>query len=218
MQLRVAQLTVAQLALLGAAAALIVGCGEIGGERRQAGGSIAGIAPTDLSSDSSGPPAYDSTPPSPQSVVTPAAPAASSGPPAPVSSKAPPAAAASSENGSSESAPGESPSANQPAPGMTREKAKQGATGKGNYGEAGLITTPISAYFHIQERLVYDVQIPHALDLYRATNDGRGPTSHDEFMRDIIKANQIQLPTLPLDHTYIFDPESQQLMVEHPAE
>jgi len=99
-------------------------------------------------------------------------------------------------------------------PEMVMEKAAVGATGKGNY-EPGLITTPISAYFRTKERIVFDIAIPHALQLYEAL-EGHAPKSHEEFMEKIIKFNMIELPELPQGHEYVYDPEAKQLMVRHP--
>lgn len=88
-----------------------------------------------------------------------------------------------------------------------------GAKGRG-YG-GGLISEPIRQKFLIEQRLVFDVQIPHALQLYRATHE-KGPQSNEEFMQEIIRANGIQLPELPPGERFVFDPQSQQLMVERP--
>jgi hypothetical protein len=80
----------------------------------------------------------------------------------------------------------------------------------------GMLVTPAKAYFSVRERAVFDIQVPEALKLFKATN-GNGPRSHDEFMAQIIQANQIQLPELPDGQRYVYDPETEQLMVERPA-
>jgi len=59
--------------------------------------------------------------------------------------------------------------------------------------------------------------VPHALQLYEASN-GAAPKTHDEFMENVIKANQIKLPVLPPGHKYVYDPETKQLMVERPKQ
>lgn len=79
-----------------------------------------------------------------------------------------------------------------------------------------MIVTPARALFRTRERVVFEVQIPHAMQLYEATN-GRKPRSHDEFMQEIIGFNQIQLPELPPGQRYVYDPESGELMVERPG-
>jgi hypothetical protein len=102
-----------------------------------------------------------------------------------------------------------------PQPGKTVQPAAPGVTGKGNY-QPGLITTPVRIYFRVQERLIFEVQIPHAMQLFEAEN-GYKPRTHEEFMEKIIKANNLQLPDLPPDHRYVYDPEQGELMVEHPG-
>ncbi len=97
---------------------------------------------------------------------------------------------------------------------MVREEAQVGVGVKGRDLEAGLITTPIKTYFTAQEQLAFS-SVEHAMNLYRATHD-RYPRSYDEFMQDIVKANRIQLPELRSGHTYVYDPETGELMVEHP--
>ena len=78
------------------------------------------------------------------------------------------------------------------------------------------MVTPIASYFCIRERLAYDIQIPEAMKLFRATED-RLPKSHEEFMQRIIKENHINLPLLPEGHRYVYDPKRGELMVEQPA-
>jgi hypothetical protein len=61
------------------------------------------------------------------------------------------------------------------------------------------------------------MQIEHALNLYRATND-RYPANYDEFMTEIIKANNIALPQLPHYQKYFYDEKEHKLVViEYPA-
>ena len=59
-------------------------------------------------------------------------------------------------------------------------------------------------------------QIKHAMDLYQATND-RLPKDYDEFMNEIIKANNIALPQLPYYQKYGYDENEHKLIVlEYP--
>ncbi len=44
----------------------------------------------------------------------------------------------------------------------------------------------------------------------------RDPNSQDEFMEKIIKDNGITLPELPTGERYVYNPQSGELMVEHP--
>ena len=58
--------------------------------------------------------------------------------------------------------------------------------------------------------------IKHAVDLYQATN-GEFPKTYDEFMEQIIKANNIALPTLPFYQEYHYDVPTHSLMIyEYP--
>lgn len=79
-----------------------------------------------------------------------------------------------------------------------------------------MIVEPARTLFAVRERMVFSAQIPQALQLYKATN-GRGPISHEDFMRDIVQANNIRLPDLPPGQRYIYDPTSEELLVERPA-
>ncbi len=107
------------------------------------------------------------------------------------------------------------PTPTPPPPGTTDVKAEAGVGVRGQGYEPGFITTPIRAYFRVRERVAFDVQIPHAMQLYKATN-GQAPQSHEQFMQDIIQANSIRLPELPPGEQYIYDPATEQLMVRSP--
>lgn len=100
-------------------------------------------------------------------------------------------------------------------------QAKTGVGQKGRRLEderlAQTIVTPAISLFRTRERMVFEVKIPHAMQLYEAMN-GRKPQSQKEFFDQIIKANQIQLPELQPGHQYVYDPEKGQLMVERPAQ
>ena len=101
---------------------------------------------------------------------------------------------------------------------VERVVAKQGVGIKGRSLDQheGMIVTPVKVYFSVREKTVFEIQIPHALQLYTAGNDGNGPQSHDEFMQHIITENNIKLPQLRPGERYIFNAETQQLMVEKP--
>ncbi len=90
-----------------------------------------------------------------------------------------------------------------------------GVAGKGyGNGDAGFITTPISAYFNVREQLTFD-QIAKAMQLYRAIHYGF-PKTQEEFDKEIIKANSITLPELPKGHRYQYDPKTGELTVVQP--
>jgi hypothetical protein len=102
------------------------------------------------------------------------------------------------------------------APESVQKKAEVGVGKKGRgYGQ-GFITTPAATLFTVKERIAYDIQIPQAMQMFKGT-EGRAPNTHEEFMEKIIKANQINLPLLPDGERYIYDPKTEQLMVEQPA-
>ena len=77
------------------------------------------------------------------------------------------------------------------------------------------ITISGNAYVSMIGRLSID-QITHAMNLYEATN-GRYPETYDEFMTEIIKANNIALPRLPEYQKYAYDEKEHKLVVlEYP--
>lgn len=89
-----------------------------------------------------------------------------------------------------------------------------GARGQGNYGNDP-ITLPAKTYWKAQEKIAFEIQIPHALDLYKGLDpNGRGPASHEAFMRDVIEANRIPLPELPEGSQYRYDPQTETLFVD----
>jgi hypothetical protein len=104
-------------------------------------------------------------------------------------------------------------------PETERVKAEAGVGAKGRSLDEheGLLVTPAKAYFSARERIVFDVAVPKALQLYEATN-GSPPGSHEEFMTQVIQAQGIQLPDLPSGQNYVYDPEKKELMVERPAQ
>jgi hypothetical protein len=113
-------------------------------------------------------------------------------------------------------APGSQAASASPAPAQpepVRQKAEVGVGEKGHGYGTGPIATPAATLFRVKERIAFDIQIPQAMNLFKAS-EGRPPKSHDEFMSKIIKANQIHLPTLPEGQRYLYDPKQEQLMVE----
>jgi hypothetical protein len=76
----------------------------------------------------------------------------------------------------------------------------------------GYLPTVIRARFRAEERINL-TNAQYALKLYKAQH-GRAPKTHEEYMEKIIKANRINLPELPAGQRYVYDPETEQLMVE----
>lgn len=73
-------------------------------------------------------------------------------------------------------------------------------------GVGKMIAAPAVALFNTRERAVFDIQIPHALNLFKAL-EGRVPKTHEEFMQKIVQANGIQLPELKPGMKYRYRPE-----------
>jgi hypothetical protein len=98
-----------------------------------------------------------------------------------------------------------------------KAEAGVGVRGKSLEKHSGIIVEPAKAFFRVEQRMVFEVQIPQAMKLFNAT-EGRSPKSQEEFMSKIIEANQIKLPPLSQGEKYVFDPQKGELMVERPAQ
>ncbi|GAB5404993.1 MAG: hypothetical protein Aurels2KO_32240 [Aureliella sp.] len=99
--------------------------------------------------------------------------------------------------------------------------AQKATAGVGKQGqklkdEPDIIAGPVKVLFKFKQQAVLDIQIPQALQLFKASN-GRMPKSHDEFMQQIVEANRLQLPELPDGAVYRFNTEKGELWV-YPAE
>ncbi|MBI3836599.1 MAG: hypothetical protein HY288_01520 [Planctomycetia bacterium] len=112
-------------------------------------------------------------------------------------------------------APAEPATAGDPA---NREKAQVGVGKQGRDYKPGFITTPVAAFFSTEQRIAFEVQIPHAMKLYKANHENKGPKTHEEFWEAIIKENAVQLPELPPGDSFIYDPKTEELMVQHPKD
>ena len=110
-----------------------------------------------------------------------------------------------------------------PAPVATPPQPVVAGVGVGQKGRSldqyeGAVVTPAKSLFAVGERVVFEIQIPDALNKFEAI-EGRRPKSNDEFMQRIIKENLINLPVLPPGRTYRWDPamgEKGELMVDPP--
>jgi hypothetical protein len=107
----------------------------------------------------------------------------------------------------------------EPAPKPERVKADVGVGKRGrslddyDSGVEAVIAGPAKAYFGFREKAVFQIQIPQAMQFFKAAQ-GRAPKSHEEFMSQIIEANSIRLPELNPGTKYVYDPEKEELMVE----
>ena len=60
------------------------------------------------------------------------------------------------------------------------------------------------------------LNIQHAMDLYKATND-KLPANYDEFKKEILEPNNISLPQLPYYQKYGYDEKEHKLVIlEYP--
>ncbi len=74
-----------------------------------------------------------------------------------------------------------------------------------------------NAYVSIVSRAA-QLKIDHAIDLYKAGNDNKYPANYQEFMTNIIQANNISLPQLPHYQEYGYDENQHKLIIiEYPA-
>lgn len=96
-------------------------------------------------------------------------------------------------------------------------KADVGVTHKADWEDSSekpmsIVTVPLATYFHVKEMQVFNIQIPSAMKLYKAST-GEFPKTEEEFMQKIVKENQIILPELPEGDSYFYDPKTETLMV-----
>ena len=111
------------------------------------------------------------------------------------------------------------PAAPPPPPEPMKAEAgvgKQGQSLKNESGMGRMVAQPAITLFAVKQRVVFEIQIPQAMNFYQAEK-GYKPKTHDDFMNFIIKANQINLPELPAGQVYKYDVEKGELWV-YPAE
>jgi hypothetical protein len=179
-------------------------------------------------------PAPSNNPPAPQAASTPTPkpdtkPAAATPPGRPshtVPDAKPAVAAAAPQPAAGQPAVGETATAQSTAaapattgdrPGYIREKAAVGMGEKGRGYGHGYIAVAAASFWAVKERIALNL-IQHAMDLYKADHDGKGPRNHEEFMQKIVKENDIKLPMLPEGHKYEYDPTTEELMVMKPED
>lgn len=106
----------------------------------------------------------------------------------------------------------ENPTPETPA-GTVREKAEVGMGEKGHYG-TGVLTTPLDIRWRADERMTLN-KIEYGMKMYKGEH-GYAPKTHKEFMDKIIKDGMIKLPELPEGEQYLYDPQTEQLMIQKP--
>lgn len=102
--------------------------------------------------------------------------------------------------------------------------AQAGVRKKGQYGETGgpadFVTVPIASLWAVQAKAAFQIKVPHALQLYKASNDGKLPADFEEFKREILDKEMIELPELRDGEEYVYDPtavsELEMLKVRRP--
>ena len=96
---------------------------------------------------------------------------------------------------------------------QTRRKAEAGVGKKGQKlkDHRGPLATPAKAMFKAEQQIMF-LKVQQALTAFEILND-RYPNSHDEYMEKVIKANNLNLPELPVGQRYEFDTETHELMV-----
>lgn len=185
-------------------AVIVAGCDVEPAQRRNVNPGVFGVEMGDISNP---PPADSGRPDSAASSNVSTPPPTASGQSVSSSSSSsppPPAPAAAANTAVPQSGP----------PPAERVRAEAGVGVKGRTLGGSYLETVFSTKFHIEQKAEF-MKVQHAMNLYNAMHD-RYPSTHDEFMETIVKANNIQLPRLPDGERYIYDPENAELMVERP--
>jgi len=92
-----------------------------------------------------------------------------------------------------------------PPPNTVATPAMPGVGAKGRDYGSGPIATPIATMFQTGQRIKF-LQVAHTLNNYKGLH-GHFPKSHEEFMKEIIERNGLELPVLPRGHEYFYDAE-----------
>lgn len=83
--------------------------------------------------------------------------------------------------------------------------AQVGFGKKGHYDSNDYISTTVGARFRAEEAITLSLVV-NAMQQYKALH-GAFPKTHDEFMSEIVKLNNIRLPELNEGEEYLYDPE-----------
>lgn len=123
------------------------------------------------------------------------------------------------EEPAKEPEPAPAPAEEPPQPQYTAPEevtAKDPQRGRVFHNQPGYLDVLFSARFVAENQLTFG-KVKHATDLYEATY-GHKPKSHEEFMREIIEANYIELPPLRDNFEYWYNAERGELMMRQPIE
>jgi hypothetical protein len=130
-----------------------------------------------------------------------------------------PPADTSAQSTTSSSEPNQPDAAAAPMPeGDTTVKKAEGTDGvKGSGYGGGVVTEPVSQYFRLQNRIQFEIQIPKQMQIWKAINN-RFPKDEAEYEKEILIPCGINgfkdLPELPMNCRYIYDPKTGDLLVE----
>jgi len=91
-----------------------------------------------------------------------------------------------------------------------------GKRGKLSRQEGGYLGTVLGSGMYAQHQAVF-LQVEQAINIHYGLH-GDFPKSHEEFMKDVIEFNNIQLPELSEGDEYIYDPEDHTLKIYRPGD
>ncbi len=99
---------------------------------------------------------------------------------------------------------------------MEQVKAERGVGIKGRSldGESGIIVTPVKALFGAKEEIAF-IQFLSQYRTYNALTDDV-PTDFEDLKVKVLDPYSVKLPLLPDGHKYVWNAETQELMVERP--
>jgi len=104
-------------------------------------------------------------------------------------------------------------------PNLERLKAGKGVGAKGRSLDEyeGIIVTPVKALFSAKERIFYEIEFKKNYQLYNASTDDI-PKDFADLKAKVLDPYGLtaKMPALPEGHKYIWDPATQELLVERP--
>jgi len=104
-------------------------------------------------------------------------------------------------------------------PNLERVKAGKGVGLKGRSLDEyeGVYVTPVKALFSAKERIFYEVEFKKNYQLYNAMTDDI-PKDFDDLKAKVLDPYGLtaKMPQLPPGHKYVWDPATQELLVERP--
>ena len=106
--------------------------------------------------------------------------------------------------------------ANAPETETVKAQAGVGIKGRSLDEYEGVVVTPVKTYFRAKERISFEIEFPHALNLYKAL-EGSVPQNFAELEEKVLRPNNIRLPALPNGHLYDWNAETEELLVVRPA-